>query len=475
MPNPSDKLDILRRVPTFAAWLLAHGETCLEHLSRGQEVRLQPGEWLCREGDSAAFYLVLKGELSVMKLVGDAEMRITTHHPGVFFGEIPLLMDTPFVAGAQAVGEVLAFRLEPDAFWALFGACPDVAREITRVMAARMQDLESLAQTRDKLVSLGTLAAGLAHELNNPAAAAARASQELRGAMRELESRALAMHTLGFEPSQCERLVTLREAARENAGNPRGEALTAMGRADLEDELADWLDARGVENSGLLAPTFVAAGVELKGFEELAKQVDCGAFGAVVSWLEASLRAEGLALEIERAAGAISELVGAVKGYSHLDEAPQGEVDLHAGLESTLTMLKFKLRGIEITRDFERDLPLVPAHGSELNQVWTNLLDNAADALKNGDEVKPGAKIGLKTARDGQCAVMEISDNGPGIPDEVKSRIFEPFFTTKAVGSGTGLGLDIAHRIIVGRHGGDISCESDADGTTFSIRLPLEE
>ena len=468
-----EKLETLRRVPVFEAWLDSGDAMCLEHLSRGEEVRLQSGEWLCHEGDEASFYLMLQGELRVMKKVGDSQMLLTTHTPGVFFGEVPLMMDTPFVASGQAAGDFVAFRLDPEAFWSLFASCPAIARQITKTMALRTQDLESLSQTRNKLVSLGTLAAGLAHELNNPAAATKRASSELRGAMREVEMRAIAMHGLGFEPSQCALLKSMREAAYEHAENRPGDKMSAMQRSDSEDELADWLDDHEVQQGYQLAPTFVSSGVNLKSFELLAQQVDCRALSAVVGWLEASLRADGLALEIERASDSISTLVAAVKNYSHMDEAPQQMVDLHEGLDSTLTMLKFKLRGIEIKRDYDATLPPVLAHGSELNQVWTNLLDNAADVLKNGDDARRGALIEIKTLRDAQNAVVSIKDNGPGIPDEIKKRIFEPFYTTKGVGSGTGLGLDIAHRIIVGRHGGDIKVSSDESGTTFCIRLPL--
>ena len=468
-----EKLEILRRVPVFDAWFHSNDETCLEHLSRGEEVRLSGGEWLCHEGDEAAFYLVLEGELRVLKKVGDAEMLLTTHKPGVFFGEIPLMMDTSFVAGGQAVGDVVAFRLDQEAFWALFLSCSGIAREISQTMAWRTQDLESVSQTREKLVSLGTLAAGLAHELNNPAAAAKRAASQLRGAMREVEMRAIEMHGLGFEPSQCQLLKTMREAAYEGAENRPTDTLSAMQRSDAEDELADWLGDHEVENGFQLAPTFVASDVTLKSFELLAEQVNCGALGAVVLWLEASLRADGLALEIERAAGAISQLVSDVKDYSHMDEAPEQLVNLHEGLDSTLSMLRFKLRGIEIQIDYDRSLPELMAHGSELNQVWTNLLDNAADALKEGDDAKKGAQIRISTRRDAGSAVIGIHDNGPGISAEIQKRIFEPFFTTKSVGSGTGLGLDIAHRIIVGRHGGDIQVESDGSGAQFWIRLPL--
>ncbi|BCM93875.1 sensor kinase CckA [Abditibacteriota bacterium] len=468
-----DKLEVLRRVSVFAAWLNSGDTACLEHLSRGEEVSLSSGEWLCHEGDEAAFYLILEGELRVMKTVGDAEMLLTTHKPGVFFGEIPLILGTRFVAGGQAAGNVVAFRLDAAAFWSLFASCPGIAREVAKTMAIRMQNLESLSQTREKLVSLGTLAAGLAHELNNPAAATRRAASQLRGAMREVEMCAIAMHGLGFELSQCKLLKSMREAAYEHAENRPADKLSAMQRSDREDELADWLDDHDVKDGYKLAPTFVASGVNLKSFELLAEQVNCQALEAVVEWLEASLRADGLALEIERASDSISNLVGAVKSYSHMDEAPQQSVDIHEGLDSTLTMLKYKLRSIEITTDYDRTLPQLVAHGSELNQVWTNILDNAADALKSGDEAKKGAQISIRTYRDANSAIIQIRDNGPGIPEEIQRRIFEPFFTTKGVGAGTGLGLDIAYRIIVGRHGGDIKVESNGEGTQFCIRLPL--
>ena len=469
----NQKLEMLRAVPAFNAWVESANETCLQFLSSGEEQHFGNGEWVCHAGGDAALFLLLSGEVRVLKMVGNAEMLITTHKVGAFFGETPLILGTTFFAGGQAAGQVHVYKLDEGAFWSVFASCPDIARDISKTMALRLQNMESISQTREKLVSLGTMAAGLAHELNNPAAAAQRAAAQLRETLRESENRAIELHALGFSPPECESLKELRESAYLRAKSGENSKLSTMQRADLEDEVADWLEAHGIRDGFKLAPTFVNTDISLSWLEHLSTEIEAEALEGVIIWLESSLRADGLTAEIERSSQSISALVGSVKSYSHLDEAPQQEVDLHESLESTLLMLKYKLRGIEISRDFDRTLPLICVHGNELNQVWTNLLDNAADVLKHGDEVKSGARISIKTSRDDQCAIVEISDNGSGIPEAVKARVFEPFFTTKGVGSGTGLGLDIAHRIVVGRHGGHISFETGASGTTFLVRMPF--
>jgi signal transduction histidine kinase len=470
-----EKLERLCYSPRFDQWIAAANDACLRHLSSAEEIHLEDGEWLCREGDEGAFFLILEGGIRIVKREGEQEMQFSVHKAGSFFGEIPLTMDSTFPVAGQAMGKTTVFKLGTDAFWGLFTSCPPIAKDVSKTLAKRLQRIESFSQTREKLVSLGTMAAGLAHELNNPAAAVQRSISQLRDSMRETEKHAMVLRAMEFDIQKSALLLELRDSIRPGNQIYATVLLSPMERADLEDELSDWLDDHGVPNACLLAPSFVHASLDLERLKMLATQVDPHEFVPVVSWLGTNLRTNDLTCDIERASTSITSLVQSVKSYSHLDEAKEETVDLHTGIESTLIMLKHKLRGIQIDCVFDRAIPLVCVRGSELNQVWTNFLDNAADALRAGDKARQGAHIGIKTGRDGRCAFVEISDNGPGIPKEIQSRVFEPFFTTKSVGSGTGLGLDIVHRIIVERHGGAIICHSDENGTCFRVQLPVEK
>jgi signal transduction histidine kinase len=312
------------------------------------------------------------------------------------------------------------------------------------------------------------MAAGLAHELNNPAAAAGRSAQEAREVFRASSARAVKLGSLDMTPEERVFVAGLPEEVAQRAEN--APELDSLDRSDREDEVTLWLEERGVEETWDLAPTLVGAGLDVEWLEGLEGRLSgSGAVGGVLGWLASELRGDELLREIWQASARISDLVRAVKSYSHIDKSSLREADVRAGLENTLIMLGHKLKkgNVEVTREFEDDLPPVCAHGGELNQVWTNLLDNAIDAVE-GD-----GRVNVRVVREGDQVMVEISDDGPGIPQEIQDRVFEPFFTTKEVGKGTGLGLDISYRVVVEKLGGDIRVSSEPGDTRFEVRLPV--
>lgn len=329
-----------------------------------------------------------------------------------------------------------------------------------------MGRITSMEQNRERLASLGTMAAGLAHELNNPAAAARRAAAELADALEVLGSTIGLFVESGVERTEAAGLVAMQRQAMETAAQPP--ALTTLDTADAEDALADHLAELGVAEGWRLAEPLARAGVD-RAFLDRVSQLAGTATAAALGWIAASLSARELAAELADSTGRMSSLVGAVKRYAYMDRGDLAEVDVHEGLETTVTILGHKLKHTEITvtRDYDPALPTLVARGAELNQVWTNLIDNAIDAL--GQQ----GTITLSTRLDGDCAEVEVADDGPGIPREVRDRIFDPFFTTKDVGHGTGLGLDTARRIVVDRHRGSLTVDSAPGRTVFRARLPL--
>ena len=319
---------------------------------------------------------------------------------------------------------------------------------------------------RERLLALGSLSAGLTHELNNPAAAAVRATSSLRERVAGMRHKLALIAAGPYDRATLETLVRLQEDAVEHVA--KAPDLSPVAASDLEDTMADWLDAHGVSGGWDLAPTFVQAGLDIDWLEQVVSTVDASTFEGAVRWLNYTVETELLMNEIEDSTTRISTLVAAAKQYSQMDRAPYQVVDVHELLDSTLLMLSRKIGdGITVVKDYDRSLPSISAYAAELNQVWTNLIDNAVAAMDGH------GTLTLRTARENDDLLVEIGDTGPGVPEEIRSRIFEPFFTTKPVGEGTGLGLDISWRIVVNKHHGDLQVVSEPGDTRFRVTLPF--
>lgn len=346
------------------------------------------------------------------------------------------------------------------------------ARLNSSLQKKKLRDLEKMylqqeltLRRNEKLATLGKLSAGMAHELNNPAAAVQRGAAQLESALSRLQHAHLKLCQLDLSAAQLESLLGLDKVARERAG--ASSYLDAITRSDRESELEQWLIDSGVKAAWEIAPTLVGLSYTLAELESIAADMSEAQFAAAIDWLTRGSVIYSLVQEIALGSGRISEIVRALKAYTYLDQAPIQTVDLREGLENTLIILRGKLRaGVTVRRDYGADVPRIEAYGSELNQVWTNLIDNAIDAMDGSGEIT------IRTRSDGQWAVVEIEDNGPGIPDSIQPNIFDPFFTTKPPGSGTGLGLNISHNIVVQKHGGRIAVLSQPGRTCFEIRLP---
>ncbi|UFP95508.1 ATP-binding protein [Gloeobacter morelensis] len=460
-------IETLQRVPLFANlpqerlhWLLG----------QGRELWLEPGQIHRAAGEPADYvFVILEGEIQIVKHEGQQEILLVTHVPYTLYGELPILTGDPhYWASGRAQVRCRIFEFGKEAFWEMLSSCSCVMTSILRTMALRMQAVQTLSQHREKLVALGNLAAGLAHELNNPAAAAQRAVRRLHETFQVLQPVALQLGRLVVDCEQQAFLVGLqREALARAASPPRLDPLT---RSDREEEVAAWLEAHGVAQCWQLAPTLVGAGLGIDWLARIVERMPTPALERVLVWLEANLSGVGLLTELGQSTERISRLVKSIKDYSYLDQAPLQEVDIHQGLESTLTMLGHRLNGvIAIERDYDYTLPAITAYGSELNQVWTNLIDNAIDALEAGGS----GCIRIRTRHEHEVVLVEIADDGPGIPAAAQSHIFDPFFTTKAVGEGTGLGLHIVYQVVVVQHHGDVRLLCEPGDTRFQVRLPI--
>jgi signal transduction histidine kinase len=327
-------------------------------------------------------------------------------------------------------------------------------------------NLAELTGQRERLLALGSLSAGLTHELNNPAAAAVRATASLRDRVSGMRHNLGTIAGAAWDRTALETLIQLQQEAADRVA--KAPKLTPLQASDTEDAITDWLESRGISDGWQLAPAFVAAGLDLAWLERVAATVGAEPLAGALRWLNCTVETELLMNEIEDATTRISALVGAAKQYSQLDRAPHQAVDVHDLLDSTLVMLSGKIPpGIQVVREYDRSLPAIPAYAAELNQVWTNLIDNAVAAM--GET----GVLTVRTGSDRDQVFVDICDTGAGVPPEIRDRIFEPFFTTKAVGQGTGLGLDITWRIVVNKHHGDVQVESVPGDTRFRVRLPV--
>lgn len=440
---------------------------------RGHVEHIDPGV-LYREGDPATdFYVLLEGSLAMYRRVGADDIEISrTSQVGVYAGAWGSYLGDRV---PQTYSQSLRV-LEPSRYYVLAAAdfasfmndWFPMAVHLLEGLFFGQQSSQQVIGQRERLQALGSLSAGLTHELNNPAAAATRATATLRERVAGMRHKLTLIAEGPYDRSQLAQIIHLQEKAVAAYATTRasGRTPTAMEVSDLEDAVGDWMDDHGISGGWELAESFVTAGLGTAWLDHVATYVGDEVLEGAVRWLAYTLETESLMSEVEDATTRISALVGAAKQYSQIGRAPDQVVDVHELLDSTLTMLDRKLDGITVVRAYDRELPPIHVYGAELNQVWTNIIDNAAQAM-GGD-----GTLTITTRQVDDWLEVEVADTGPGIPDEVVGRIFEPFFTTKPVGSGTGLGLDISWRIVVGKHHGDLSVTSEPGDTRFRVRLP---
>lgn len=426
-----------------------------------------PGEIVVEFGESPPGLLcLLDGTLQIFSSDGKRFEPVAHQSAPTWIGGIPTLCEIEITARMVAVTPCRLALIPSPEFRRLALAHPPVHRKIMRQVAPLMARITATQQNRERLAALGTMAAGLAHELGNPTSAARRSATKLANALEVIGAALREFVDAGIKRADAAKIADLREQALRQVADH--DALSALDAADAEDEMRDRLEALGVPDAWQLAESLAIAGVDHAWLEEL-HELAGPATAAALRYVAASVDAQQLVRELRESTERMSSLVSAVKAYAYMDRGGVVETDIHEGLETTLTVLSHKLKHtqIEIQREYDRALPSVTIYGSELNQVWTNLLDNAIDAVGSS------GSIALRTRRDGDCVRVDIVDTGPGIPSEAQPHVFEPFFTTKDVGQGTGLGLDTAKRIVEERHNGSLTFDTGDNGTTFHVWIPL--
>jgi signal transduction histidine kinase len=465
--SPADKVAALRRVHVFADLpddqLQWFADNAQEHHYSVNDVVFRKGDkpdWLVvyLEGEVHAYWDETDHDIVYIGRAGEQVSEVS--------GMLPFSRMKEFTVTGRAVTDVRLLRFPVRLFPEMMQRMPVLVERLVGIMSDRVREATTLDQQQDKLIALGKLSAGLAHELNNPAAGATRAANDLIETLKELRSADMRLCSHDLTETQQSSIDAFERKAIDHTATAK--QLNSLDQSDREEEVSEWLDAHGIAEPWKLSGNLVEAGMDSGALEQLLGEIPATATADVLARVNCQLAAAKLAAEIKTATARISELVGAIKEYSYMDQASVQELDVHKGLDNTLLILKYKLKkkDIKVTRDYAESLPLIKAYGSELNQVWTNLIVNAVDAMSDGGTLK------VRTKREPTDIMVEIRDNGAGIPASARSRIFEPFFTTKPVGEGTGLGLDTVARI-VRKHRGNVRFESKPGDTCFQVRLPI--
>lgn len=457
------RVSFLQKVPLFAELPIADLDTICQHAA---DLHLTPGEMLFSEGSMGQqAFVIEEGQIEIFKTANGQEVQLAIRQSGDVIGEMAILEAGPRNASGRALTECRLIVISSEQLEHLINTHPGAARIMLHTVTSRLRNTELMLRQSEKMAQLGTFTAGIAHELNNPSAAIQRAAGQLKAALENYQAAGNQLLTLQVPADQIDFIRSFanpeRPSARDRVEND------PLARADRETEIENWLESQGVQEAWNLAPELVRSGFGLGDLQILAGKIPSASLAMMLTWLTAGANLSKLLDEIGISAGRMSEIIKALKTYTYLDQAPVQEVDIHAGLENTLVILRYKLKeGVVIQRQYDPDLPHIQAYASELNQVWTNLIDNAVDAIQGK------GRIILRTFLKETSIFVEIEDDGPGIPEEVLSRLFSPFFTTKPVGKGTGLGLNISYNI-VHKHGGDIKVFSQPGQTRFQVMLPV--